>query len=131
MARTHDRAPGGERLIAPVPYGHSHNDIPVWLRQDGLVAPGFSIAPSMAPGSCLHHADALSRAGGGDLDICDNLTRHKVTGARETIQACGASLLYLPPYRPDLNPIELAFSSVSGKQPQHAPSMPSGTPSDD
>ena len=44
--------------------------------------------------------------------ICDNLPSHKVRGVREAIEACGASLLYLPAYSPDLNPIELAFSKL-------------------
>lgn len=46
----------------------------------------------------------------GDTVIIDNLASHKVTGVREAIEAVGAKLLYLPPYSPDLNPIELAFA---------------------
>jgi transposase len=46
----------------------------------------------------------------GDVLILDNLSSHKVPGIRELIEACGARLLYLPPYSPDLNPIELAWS---------------------
>lgn len=46
----------------------------------------------------------------GDIGICDNLASHKVSGGRKAIEACGAFLLYLPPYSPDPNPIELAFS---------------------
>lgn len=46
----------------------------------------------------------------GDIIIMDNLPSHKVTGVRETIEAAGAKLLYLPPYSPDLNPIEQVFS---------------------
>ena len=48
----------------------------------------------------------------GDIVICDNLASHKVAGVRQAIEACGASLLYLPAYSPDLNPIELAFSKL-------------------
>lgn len=48
----------------------------------------------------------------GDVVICDNLPSHKVSGVREAIEAHGASLLYLPPYSPDLNPIELVFSKL-------------------
>ncbi len=71
--------------------------------------------------------DASSGLGAAILTSAIISARHKVTGARETIQACGAPLLLdLPhPYRPDFNlDLELAFSSASGKQPQHAPSMP-------
>ena len=48
----------------------------------------------------------------GDVLILDNLSAHKVAGIRELIEACGAQLLYLPPYSPDLNPIEKAWSKV-------------------
>ncbi len=55
------------------------------------------LAPTLAP---------------GDVVIMDNLSSHKVAGVREAIEACGASLLYLPPYSPDLNPIEQSFSKL-------------------
>jgi transposase len=48
----------------------------------------------------------------GDVVVLDNLRAHKVKGVREAIEAKGATLLYLPPYNPDLNPIELAFAKL-------------------
>ena len=48
----------------------------------------------------------------GDVVVMDNLAAHKVAGVREAIRARGASLLYLPPYLPDLNPIEQAFAKL-------------------
>ncbi len=48
----------------------------------------------------------------GDLVVMDNLAAHKVAGVREAIQAVGASVLYLPPYSPDLNPIEQLFAKL-------------------
>ena len=48
----------------------------------------------------------------GDSVIMDNLGSHKVAGVREAIEARGASLIYLPPYSPDLNPIEQAFAKL-------------------
>jgi transposase len=48
----------------------------------------------------------------GDTVILDNLQAHKVAGVREAIEAAGARLLYLPPYSPDLNPIEQAFAKL-------------------
>jgi len=48
----------------------------------------------------------------GHVVIMDNLSAHKVDGVRQRIEACGASLLYLPPYSPDLNPIEKAWSKL-------------------
>ena len=50
----------------------------------------------------------------GDTVIMDNLGAHKVAGVREAIQAVGAKLLYLPPYSPDLNPIEQIFAKLKG-----------------
>ena len=48
----------------------------------------------------------------GDLVVMDNLSSHKVTGVRQAIEGTGASVVYLPPYSPDFNPIELAFSKL-------------------
>ena len=48
----------------------------------------------------------------GDVVVLDNLPAHKVAGLAELVEACGARLLYLPPYSPDFNPIELAFSKL-------------------
>ena len=48
----------------------------------------------------------------GDIVVMDNVTTHKVAGIREAIEARGATLLYLPPYSPDLNPIEKAFAKI-------------------
>ncbi len=50
------------------------------------------------------------RSKSGDIVILDNLSSHKISGVREAIEARGARLAYLPPYSPDLNPIEKAFS---------------------
>jgi transposase len=48
----------------------------------------------------------------GDIVILDNLPAHKVTAARQAIEAAGARMLFLPPYSPDFNPIENAFSKL-------------------
>ena len=48
----------------------------------------------------------------GDIVVLDNLSAHKVPGVRETIEAAGARLLYLPPYSPDFNPIEQLFAKL-------------------
>ena len=48
----------------------------------------------------------------GDIVVMDNLPSHKVAGVRDAIKAAGASLLYLPPYSPDFNPIEMTFSKL-------------------
>jgi transposase len=48
----------------------------------------------------------------GDVVVMDNLSSHKVAGVREAVEAAGATLLYLPPYSPDLNPIEQVFAKL-------------------
>jgi transposase len=48
----------------------------------------------------------------GNIVVCDNLSCHKVDGVRQAIEAQGAQIRYLPPYSPDLNPIEMAFSKL-------------------
>jgi len=48
----------------------------------------------------------------GDIVVMDNVSIHKVAGIREAIEACGATLFYLPPYSPDLNPIEQCFAKL-------------------
>jgi transposase len=114
MARSHGRARRGERLVAAVPYGHWHTTTFLCgLRQDALVAP-LVLDGAINGAAFLAYIEQILcpvlRA--GDIVVCDNLASHKVSGVREAIQACGASLLYLPPYSPDLNPIELAFSKL-------------------
>jgi transposase len=112
MARTHGRARRGERLIASVPYGHWHTTTFLCgLRQDGPIAP-LVLDGAINGAAFLAYIEQMlcPMLRVGDIVICDNLPSHKVSGVREAIEARGASLLYLPPYSPDLNPIELAFS---------------------
>jgi transposase len=114
MARSQGRAPRGERLVAPVPYGHWHTTTFLCgLRHDGLVAP-LVLDGAINGAAFLAYIEQMlcPTLRAGDIVICDNLGSHKVSGVREAIEACGASLLYLPPYSPDLNPIELAFSKL-------------------
>jgi len=114
MARSQGRAPRGERLVAPVPYGHWHTTTFLCgLRQDGLVAP-LVLDGAINGTAFLAYIEQMlcPTLRVGDIVICDNLSSHKVSGVREAIEASGASLLYLPPYSPDLNPIELAFSKL-------------------
>ena len=61
----------------------------------------------------------------GDVVVMDNLSAHKVAGVRESIEACGAELLYLPPYSPDFNPIEQCWAQVKqGLRAAKARSLP-------
>lgn len=114
MARRMARGPRGARVVAAGPHGHwKTSTFVAGLRADGIVAPlvldgainGTSfrayveqfLAPCRRP---------------GDTVVIDNLGSHKVKGVRDAIEAAGAHLLFLPPYSPDLNPIEQFFAKL-------------------
>jgi transposase len=114
MARRHGRCRRGQRLDGPVPHGHWKSTTLV----AGLTLRGFA-APCVTDGAMSGRlfrawieqmlAPALAA---GDVVVMDNLPAHKVAGIREAIEARGATLLHLPPYSPDLNPIEQAFAKL-------------------
>jgi len=114
LARLYGRAFRGQRLVAKVPYGHWKTTTFVGaLRVAGITAPLIVDGP--VNGSVFRAYVEQQRAvtlRPGDTVIMDNLAAHKVAGVREAIEAAGASLVYLPPYSPDLNPIELAFAKL-------------------
>lgn len=114
MVRAYGRAPRGQRLVAAVPHGHwKTTTLIAAVGLGGIVAPCVldgpvdgetfrayveqMLAPSLAP---------------GDIVVMDNLASHKVHGIKDAIEAVGAELLYLPPYSPDLNPIENIFAKI-------------------
>lgn len=114
MTRRRGRSPRGQRLDGPVPHGHWKSTTFV----AGLTSRGF-VAPYVVDGAMNA---ALFRAWitqmlapelrAGDVVVMDNLAAHKATTIRAAIEKRGAKLLYLPPYSPDLNPIEQAFSKL-------------------
>lgn len=114
MTRPLGRAECGKRLVAAVPYGHwKTSTFIAGLRQDGLVAPGvFDGAINGALFLAYVEQALVPTLRAGDVVIMDNLSSHKVAGVRDAIAAAGASLLYLPAYSPDLNPIEQAFAKL-------------------
>lgn len=114
MQRTHGRAPRGERVVSKVPHGHwkvlstiaamTVGGITVSATFDGATdADTFvafvseGLAPTLVPGQVV---------------VLDNLSAHKAAAVRPLIESTGARLLPLPPYSPDLNPIELAISKI-------------------
>lgn len=112
MTRTHGRSPIGTRLIERVPSGRWKTTTFLGaLRADGFIAPltieGAINGPLFLAWVQQQLAPELRP---GDIVMMDNLSSHKVAGVREAIEATGAELRYLPPYSPDLNPIELAFA---------------------
>ena len=114
MPRTRGRAPVGRRLVDKVPHGHGRTTTLIAALDaagvrcstvvDGAVNAdvfeafvGQVLLPTLAP---------------GDVVVMDNLSSHKRARTRELIEGAGATLLFLPPYSPDLNPIELVFAKL-------------------
>ena len=114
MARLRGWAPKGERCRAAIPHGHWRTITFVGgLTLAGFVAPMLLDGPM--DGECfLAWIEQMlgPTLRPGDIVVMDNLAAHKVTGVRQAIEARGAELLYLPPYSPDLNPIENAFAKL-------------------
>jgi transposase len=117
MTRACGRCEGGARLVASVPQGHWKvlttiaaltvrgilTAVTVDAATDAQVFGHFVtdvLAPTLRPGQIV---------------VMDNLSSHKTAGVREAIEAAGCRVLYLPPYSPDLNPIENAFSKIKSR----------------
>ena len=112
MVRTRGRCPRGDRLVDYAPHGHWKTiTFIAGLRHDEMVAP-FVIEGAMNGEIFLAYIEQClaPTLQSGDIVIMDNVATHKVNGVEEAIEAVGATLLYLPQYSPDLNPIEQAFS---------------------
>jgi transposase len=114
MVRRYGWGPKGERLADATPHGHRRTTTFVaGLRSTGFVAPLVLDGPMTGEVSRDHVEQALAPAlEPGGVVVMDNLAAHKVPGVREAIGAAGASVLHLPPYSPDLNPIEQAFAKL-------------------
>ena len=114
MVRTHGRCPRGQRLLSRVPAGHWKTttmlaaigldgvDAP-WTLDGAMDADAFEVYVEHVLVPTLH---------GGEIVVLDNLSSHKRPRVIERIQAAGAEVRYLPPYSPDLNPIEQMWSKV-------------------
>jgi transposase len=114
MARLRGRAPRGERLRSGIPRGHwKTTTFVAGLRLTGMVAPMVLDGPMNRSVFLAYVTQVLApELKPGDVVILDNLPAHKGSRIREAIEAAGASLLYLPPYSPDFNPIENAFAKL-------------------
>ncbi len=114
MTRLYGWGPRSERLVDAAPYGHwKTTTFVAGLRESGIVAPLVLDGPMTGEVFRAYVEQMLAPSlTSGDVVVMDNLPAHKVTGVREAIQAAGASVLYLPPYSPDLNPIEQFFSKL-------------------
>ena len=114
MTRRHGRAPRGERVVDHVPAGEYHSTTILGaLRHDGTIAAmvyeggtNVSVMQSFAEGQL----QTILRP--QDIVVMDNLAAHKDRGVTAAIEAAGARVCFLPPYSPDLNPIEKMWSKV-------------------
>ncbi len=114
MARLRGRAKKGERCRAAIPHGHwKTTTFTAGLRLSGIAAPMLLDGPMNGDAFLAYVEQVLvPELEPGDIAIMDNLPAHKVRGVRKLIEAAGAKLLYLPPYSPDFNTIEMAFSKL-------------------
>lgn len=114
MTRRYGRSPVGKRLVCAVPQEHYQMTTMIaavrlqgaqapWLFEGAMDGEMFLawVKEGLAPGLAS-----------GDIVVLDNLATHKVAGVKETIEAMGARVEYLPPYSPDFNPIENLWSKV-------------------
>ena len=114
LTRLYGRAAPGERVVdsVPQPSGPQTTTLAV-IGWNGITAP--QVLSGSVNGTVFYgyiEQCVLPTLDPGDLLFMDNLSAHKVAGLEELVRSCGAHLIYLPPYSPDFNPIELAWSKV-------------------
>jgi transposase len=114
MTRMRGRSLKGQRLRATAPFGYWQTQTFIaGLRCDGLIAPWVLDGPINRAGFEAYVETKLAPAlNHGDVVILDNLSSHKSAKAAVILRKCGARFLFLPPYSPDLNPIEMASSKL-------------------
>jgi transposase len=114
MTRLRGRAPRGQRLVDKTPHGH-------WKTTTLIAALGITgmrcstVVDGAVNGDVFEafvEQVLVPELRSGDVVIMDNLSSHKRQRIRELIEAAGARLVFLPPYSPDLNPIELIFAKI-------------------
>lgn len=114
MAPLRGWAPRGERLPGPAPFGNwTTLTFLAALRHDRIAAPWVIDGPINGEMFRLYvETQLVPTLGEGDIVILDNLGSHKGSAARAAIKAAGARMWFLPPYSPDLNPIEMVFAKL-------------------
>ena len=114
MQRTHGRAPPGERVVSRVPHGHWK----VLSTIAAMTVRGMTVSATFDGATDADTFVAFVREGlvptlvPGQVVVLDNLSAHKGSQVKRLVESTGATLVPLPPYSPDLNPIELAISKV-------------------
>jgi transposase len=116
MARRYGYAPRGQRLTDRAPQGHwKVTTFVCGLTSRGLIAPMVLDGAMDGAAFAAYVEQVLAKeTRGGDLVILDNLPAHKTAAVRAALGRCGIAYLYLPPYSPDFNPIEQAWSKLKG-----------------
>lgn len=114
MARRYGWSPKGERLVDAAPHGHwKTTTFLAGLRASGIIAPLVLDGPMTGEAFLAYVRQFLApELKPGDVVVMDNLAAHKVAGVAEAVRTAGATILYLPPYSPDLNPIEQVFAKL-------------------
>jgi len=114
MTRLRGRAPVGKRLVEKIPHGH-------WKTTTLIAALGISgihcstVVDGAVNGDVFEafvEQVLMPQLQLGDVVVMDNLSSHKRARTRELIESAGAAVLFLPPYSPDLNPIEMIFAKI-------------------
>lgn len=114
MTRLRGRAPIGKRLLAKVPHGHwNTTTLIAALDIEGMRCSTVVDGPINADVfESFVEQVLVPELGPGDIVVMDNLSSHKRARTRELIETSGAELVFLPPYSPDLNPIEMVFAKL-------------------
>ncbi len=118
MTRLYGWGRGGSRVVQSVPHSHwNTTTMLAAIRQEGVIPEACLCFPGALNGEIflLYTQQMLAPSlRPGDVVVMDNLAAHKIQGVRQAIESAGAELWYLPPYSPDLNPIELMWSKAKG-----------------
>jgi transposase len=114
MTRRYGWAPRPERVSEAVPAGHWRTlTVLAALTFDGILASMTIESPTDGDVFLAFLEQVLGpKLQPGHIVVLDNLVAHKIDGVRQLIESCGAQLMYLPPYSPDFNPIEQAWSKL-------------------
>ena len=122
LARHYGRCPLGQRCLSAIPHGHWQSSTFIAaLRQESIAVPFLIEGPVDAEVFTAYLEQVLCpQLRAGDILILDNLATHKIHGVGQLLSAQGVGVRYLPPYSPDLNPIELAFAKLKAHLRQRA-----------
>lgn len=114
MTRLRGRARRGRRLLAKVAYGHWQTTTLIAALDQAGIRCSMVVDGAVNTDVFVRFVEAVlaPKLNPGDVVVLDNLSSHKSPKIRQLIEACGATLLFLPPYSPDFNPIEMIFAKI-------------------